>query len=329
MAADTVLAIEGLALEARIRRTIARPVADAHVEVRAGEIVGLVGESGSGKTLTALSALRLLPDNIEIAAGRVEVGGQDVRALDEAGLAALRGSVAGMVFQDPIGSLNPSLTIGRQVAEVVRIHQHADRAAADARAVEALGLVGFPHARERFDAYPHQLSGGLRQRVMIAMAIANEPRLVIADEPTTALDVTVQAQILELLQSLVAELGIGVLLITHDLGVIANAADRVTVMYGGRTVEQCSTLEAFRDMRHPYTEALVASAPTLVGSEDTVLRGIPGAPPDPTRPEPGCPFAPRCLRALAGCVDAPPAFTTIGDGRALACINPVSAVARV
>ncbi|MEI6689537.1 MAG: ABC transporter ATP-binding protein [Thermoleophilia bacterium] len=327
MAADTVLAIEGLALDARIRRAIARPVAEAHVEVRAGEIVGLVGESGSGKTLTALSALRLLPDNIEIAAGRIEVGGQDVRALDDAGLAALRGSVAGMVFQDPIGSLNPSMTIGRQVAEGVRIHQGVDRAAAAARAVEALGLVGFPHARERFDAYPHQLSGGLRQRVMIAMAIANEPRLVIADEPTTALDVTVQAQILELLQSLVAELGIGVLLITHDLGVIANAADRVTVMYGGRTVEQCSTLHAFGDMRHPYTEALVASAPTLEGSEATVLRGIPGAPPDPTRPEPGCPFAPRCTRVTAECTVVPPAYEEIGEGRSLACIHPVPAAA--
>ena len=329
MAADIVLTIEGLVLRARIRQTTAEPVADAHVEVRAGEIVGLVGESGSGKTLTALSALRLLPDNVEIAAGRIEVAGQDVRTLDEAGLAGLRGSVVGMVFQDPIGSLNPSMTIGRQVAEVVRIHRRAGRAAADARAVETLGLVGFPHAHERFDAYPHQLSGGLRQRVMIAMAIANEPRLVIADEPTTALDVTVQAQILELLQSLVAELGIGVLLITHDLGVIANATDRVTVMYGGRTVEHCSTIAAFRDMRHPYTEALVASAPTLEGSAATVLRGIPGAPPEPTRPEPGCPFAPRCTRVLAGCVAAPPAFTAIGEGRALACSNPVPSVARV
>jgi oligopeptide/dipeptide ABC transporter ATP-binding protein len=164
---------------------------------------------------------------------------------------------------------------------------------------------------------------------MIAMAIANEPRLVIADEPTTALDVTVQAQILELLQSLVAELGIGVLLITHDLGVIANAADRVTVMYGGRTVERCSTLEAFRDMRHPYTEALVASAPTLEDAAGAVLRGIPGAPPDPRSPEPGCPFAPRCTRSLDACVAAPPAFASIGEDRALACINPVPAAARV
>ncbi|MGI9116606.1 MAG: ABC transporter ATP-binding protein [Gaiellales bacterium] len=329
MAADTVLAIEGLALEARIRRSIARPVADAHVHVRAGEIVGLVGESGSGKTLTALAALRLLPDNVTIAEGRVEVGGQDVRALDEAGLARVRGAVAGMVFQDPIGSLNPSLTIGRQVAEAVRIHGGVDRAAADARAIEALGLVGFPRARERFDAYPHQLSGGLRQRVMIAMAIANEPRLVIADEPTTALDVTVQAQILELLQGLVGELGVGVLLITHDLGVVASAADRVTVMYGGRTVEQCAVDEAFADMRHPYTEALVASAPTLSGSEETVLRGIPGAPPDPTHPEPGCPFAPRCTRVLPACAAEPPALAAIGEGRALACINPVPEAARV
>ena len=321
-AARTVLSIQNLALEATIRRGTAYPVTDAHVTVNAGEIVGLVGESGSGKTLTALAALSLLPANITRSAGDIYVAGHDVTSLDEHELSRLRGSAAAMVFQDSLSSLNPSMTIGRQVAESVLIHNPVDRATADKRALEALDHVGFPRAHERFGAYPHQLSGGLRQRVAIAMAIVNRPALLIADEPTTALDVTVQAQILELLRTLVDDLDMGVLLITHDLGVIATTADRVTVMYGGRTVEEATTTEAFFAMRHPYTEALVGSAPTLSDPADLVLRGIPGAPPDPRDPEPGCPFAPRCSYVTDICLTTPPPLNS-ADGHSFACYNPV------
>jgi len=322
--ASTVLSIRGLTLEATIRRGTVLPVTDAHVTVRAGEIVGLVGESGSGKTLTALSTLSLLPSNIRRTAGTIEVTGRDITTLNEHELAALRGSAAAMVFQDSLSSLNPTMTIGKQVAEAVSIHQNLDRVDANNLALTALDQVGFPQAKDRFDSYPHQLSGGLRQRVAIAMAIVNRPSLLIADEPTTALDVTVQAQILELLRSLVNDLGMGVLLITHDLGVIATTADRVNVMYGGRTVEESSVLDTFTDMHHPYTEALVASAPTLTDSADVVLRGIPGSPPDPRNPEPGCPFAPRCSYVTDICLTtAPPLISA--DDRAMACYHPVGA----
>jgi oligopeptide/dipeptide ABC transporter ATP-binding protein len=322
--ASTVLSIRGLTLEATIRKGSIFPVTDAHVTVRPGEIVGLVGESGSGKTLTALSALSLLPSNIRRTAGTIEIIGRDTSAMNEHELSSLRGSAAAMVFQDSLSSLNPSMTIGKQVAEAVRIHQDIDRAQANELALTALDQVGFPQAKQRFDSYPHQLSGGLRQRVAIAMAIVNRPSLLIADEPTTALDVTVQAQILELLRSLVNDLGMGVLLITHDLGVIATTADRVNVMYGGRTVEQASVLDTFTAMGHPYTEALVASAPTLTDASDVVLRGIAGSPPDPREPEPGCPFAPRCSYVTEICVTTPPPLIS-ADDRALACYHRVGA----
>ncbi len=320
--ASPVLSIRGLALEASLRHGTASPVADANITVRAGEIVGLVGESGSGKTLTALATLSLLPPNIVRTTGRIEVVGRDINAMNEHELAGLRGTAASMVFQDSLSSLNPTMTIGKQVAEAVTIHQKLDRGKAERLAKDALGQVGFPAVKQRFDSYPHQLSGGLRQRVAIAMAIVNRPALLIADEPTTALDVTVQAQILELLRSLVDELAMGVLLITHDLGVIATTADRVNVMYGGRTVEDCSVTDAFDAMRHPYTQALVASAPTLSDSAEVVLRGIAGSPPDPTKPEPGCPFAPRCSQPIDICVTAPPPIV-INEDRSLACYNPV------
>jgi oligopeptide/dipeptide ABC transporter ATP-binding protein len=317
-----VLSIRNLALQATIRRGLAYPVTDAHVHVNAGEIVGLVGESGSGKTLTALAALNLLPANIRRTAGEIHVNGIDVTTLKERELARLRGSAAAMVFQDSLSALNPSMSVGRQVAESVLIHEPVTRAVARDRAIEALEQVGFPQPSQRFDSYPHQLSGGLRQRVAVAMAIVNRPALLIADEPTTALDVTVQAQILELLRSLAAELDLGVLLITHDLGVVATTADRVTVMYGGRTVEEASTTSAFFSMRHPYTEALVSSAPTLSDPADLVLRGIPGSPPDPRDPEPGCPFAPRCSYVIDVCRTAPPTLQS-EDARSFACYSPV------
>jgi oligopeptide/dipeptide ABC transporter ATP-binding protein len=243
--------------------------------------------------------------------------------LNESELSSVRGGVVGMVFQDSLASLNPTKTVGQQVAEAVRLHDSVTRAQAEAKAVEVLGDVGLPQPRERFRSYPHQLSGGMRQRVAIAMAIACEPQLVIADEPTTALDVTVQAQILTLLRSLVDDRRMALLLITHDLGVVANVADRATVMYGGRTVEDCSVIDAFEAMRHPYTQALVASAPRLSGV-DSVSDGIPGAPPNPAQPEPGCPFEPRCSFAQADCVVTPPPFITVDNGHQLACFHPLA-----
>ena len=320
---DLVLAVTGLSLVADVRGQSVFPVTDAHVEVRAGEVVGLVGESGSGKTLTALAIPRLLPDNVRHAGGQISVAGNDVATLTESQLSRMRGGVVGMVFQDSLGSLNPTMTVGRQVAEVIRLHEAATRAQAEVKAISVLGDVGLPQPRERYDSYPHQLSGGMRQRVAIAMAVACEPLLVIADEPTTALDVTVQAQILALLRQLVDDRGMGVLLITHDLGVVANVADRTTVMYGGRTIEDCTVLDTFEAMRHPYTQALVASAPTLSG-DDRNSGGIPGAPPDPSHPEPGCPFEPRCSYSQPDCQVTPPPYLTAPNGHRLACFHPLT-----
>jgi len=227
------------------------------------------------------------------------------------------------VFQDSLASLNPTVTIGKQVTEVIRLHTQLSKEQAVNQALDVLGSVGLPQPRERFDSFPHQLSGGMRQRVAIAMAIACEPHLVIADEPTTALDVTVQAQILELLRTLVDERGIGVLLITHDLGVVASVADRTTVMYGGRTIETCSVIDAFEATQHPYTQALVASAPTLTGGQRT-SGGISGSPPDPSRPEPGCPFSPRCAYATDKCRTSLPPLMHGDNGHCVACFHPVS-----
>jgi oligopeptide/dipeptide ABC transporter ATP-binding protein len=317
-----ILSIEGLSLAAEVRGKMVAPVTDAHITVHSGQIVGLVGESGSGKTLTALTVPQLLPENVRVTGGSVTVAGHDMLSLTESELTAMRGAAIGMVFQDSLASLNPTVSIGKQVAEVIRLHNHSSKQQATSQALETLGSVGLPQPRERFDAFPHQLSGGMRQRVAIAMAIACEPHLVIADEPTTALDVTVQAQILELLRSLADERNIGVLLITHDLGVIGSVADRATAMYGGRTVESSSVLDAFEDTRHPYTHALVGSAPTLTGAK-SANRGIQGSPPDVSRPEPGCPFAPRCAHVQSDCLVIPPALTTISDSHLVACFHPL------
>ena len=319
---DVVLEIDDLVLTASLRRTTFTPVTDARLRVGAGEVVGLVGESGSGKSLTALAALALLPDNVSQTSGTVRVVGLDVADLDQSGLSQMRGGEAAIVFQDSLSSLNPTMTIGRQVEETVRLHRGLSRSEARPIALEALEHVGFPQPVERYGSYPHELSGGLRQRVAIAMAIAARPKLLIADEPTTALDVTIQAQILQLLARLAKELDMGVLLITHDLGVIAAVTDRVVVMYAGRTVESCTTLEAFESPRHPYTAALVDSAPRINGPADAVLNGIPGSLPDPRNPEPGCPYAPRCQRVLDRCTKTAPLLEEAA-GRMLACYNPV------
>jgi len=320
--AQVVLEIADLALAATVRRSTFEPVAQADLTVRAGQVVGLVGESGSGKTLTALAALALLPSNVQVVRGSVTVAGHDLADLGETELAGLRGGTAAIVFQDSLGSLNPTMTIGQQVSEMVRLHGDVGRAGARDRALEALDQVGFPQPRARYGAYPHQLSGGQRQRAAIAMAIAGRPKLLVADEPTSALDVTIQAQILELLSRLARELGMGVLLITHDLGVVAAVADRVSVMYGGRTMEVGDTTAVFGAPDHPYTQALMGSAATLTRATGE-LRGIAGLPPDPRAPEPGCPFGPRCARATDICRMVPPALLPGWTGRLVACYHPV------
>jgi len=270
-------------------------------EVQPGETVGIVGESGCGKTMAAMSIMRLLPRNAFIASGEVRFGGRDLTKVSDAELRKVRGNDIGMVFQDPMTSLNPTMMIGKQIAEGVLIHRDVSKDDAMKRAAEVLEMVGLPRPAERLKDYPHQLSGGLRQRVMIAMALACEPKLLIADEPTTALDVTIQAQILRLLDQLKKELHMGIILITHDMGVIAGRADRVVVMYAGQKIETAETVELFTHVRHPYTEALLASIPKLDQDRSQVLYSIPGLPPDLRRPSLACRFAPRCAFATDQC----------------------------
>jgi peptide/nickel transport system ATP-binding protein len=296
------------------------------LSVAPGECLGIVGESGCGKTMTALSVMRLLPNGGHITGGRIMVDGVDLAGLGESQMEKIRGNQVGMVFQDPLTSLNPTMTIGDQIAESVRIHRGASRSAAMDRAIEVLGLVGMPRPAERVSQYPHQLSGGMRQRVMIAMALACEPKLLIADEPTTALDVTIQKQILELIDSLRSRLNMAVILVTHDLGVIAGRADRVAVMYAGRVVETCPTTELFATPRHPYTEALFAALPekaAMTGPAVHRLYNIPGQPPDLTEPPPGCKFAARCQYAQDQCRSEEPAITASSESHAYRCFFPV------
>ncbi|HEX7122164.1 MAG TPA: ABC transporter ATP-binding protein, partial [Gemmatimonadaceae bacterium] len=296
---------------------VARAVDGVSFTIDAGQTVGLVGESGCGKSVTALSLLRLIepPGRIE-PGSRVLFDGRDLLALDEERMRRIRGNRIAMVFQEPMTALNPVFTIGDQVAEVARVHAGASRRAAWERAVEMLALVGIPDPRERAKSYPHQLSGGMRQRVLIAMALVMEPRLLIADEPTTALDVTIQAQILELLADLQQRLGLAILLITHDLGVIAEVASRVLVMYGGLIVEEAPVRELFANPRHPYTQGLLAAMPRL-GQQRERLMVIPGTVPPPTAWPTGCRFRDRCAFAWDRCeAEAPPLYDVRADHRA-------------
>ncbi len=295
-------------------------------DLRPGEILGLVGESGSGKTATALSILRLLPSPPGvIAGGAIWFEGQDLLTLPLSGMRAVRGAGISMVFQNPMSSLDPTTTIGRSLTEAIRAHQKVSRRAARARAIELLDLVGIPAAASRLDHHPHEFSGGMNQRVMIAMALAGEPKLLIADEPTTALDVSVQAQILELLASLRERLNMAVLLITHDLGVVADLCDRVLVMYGGRIVEQARIHDLYVSPRHPYTSGLLASVPTLAGAAERLVP-IPGVPPSLRAMPTGCVFHPRCAHARPECTTGAIPLRALGEDREVRCIREAEIV---
>jgi oligopeptide/dipeptide ABC transporter ATP-binding protein len=292
--------------------------------VERGETVAIVGESGSGKTASALSILRLIPDPPgRITEGRIIFDGRDLLRLTDEEIRQVRGGEIGMIFQEPMTSLNPVLTIGRQITETLEQHRGADRASAQRRAVELLGLVGIADPERRLKQYPHQLSGGMRQRIMIAIALACDPKMIIADEPTTALDVTIQAQILELMKQLTHRLDVALIIITHNLGVVARYANRVNVMYAGRIVESGPAVEIYHNPRHPYTMALLRSVPRLDQPRRARLDPVEGQPPDLTRLDGGCSFRPRCRFAVEACARSrPPLEPAAGDeGHLAACFR--------
>ncbi|KPL52006.1 hypothetical protein ABB55_07005 [Prosthecomicrobium hirschii] len=301
-------------------RRMVEAVRGISLAVRPGEAVGIVGESGSGKSLGMLAVMRLLAGGARITGGRILFDGEDLAAAPERRMAALRGRDIAMVFQDPQSSLNPALSIGRQIVDVVVAHQAVSRGRAAEIAVDALERVGIRDASARLGAYPHEFSGGMRQRVLIAMAIACRPRLLIADEPTTALDVTVQAQIVDLIAELRRDLGLAVLFISHNLQLVAEIVDRVVVLYGGKLVEDADVFAIEDSPRHPYTRLLKACVPSLTAPPGPLF-AIDGAPPRLGAMPPGCPFAPRCPRALPRCAAEMPPLT-VEDGRRLACWNP-------
>jgi oligopeptide/dipeptide ABC transporter ATP-binding protein len=314
-----VLAIEDLRIWFKTRAGDVKAVDGVTLTIAPGEVVGLVGESGSGKSVTARSIMRLVPAPPgRHVGGAVRFRGQDLYALSEGEMQDLRGGRIAMIFQDPMTFLNPLYTVGDQVSEAILRHQHADRKKARQQVIDLFRTVGIPNAEERFDAYPHQLSGGLRQRVMIAMALSSRPDLLIADEPTTALDVTIQAQILVLLRQLQAETGMSVLLITHDLGVVAEMCDSVAVMYAGQIVEQAPVEILFANPAHPYTAGLMAAIPRADDPNAAPLP-IPGAPPDMARPPAGCRFNPRCPWAQEICRTDVPTLRDIAPNHRSAC----------
>jgi oligopeptide/dipeptide ABC transporter ATP-binding protein len=323
-----VLQISDLSTHIQLTRSVVQAVGGISLTIEPGETLGLVGESGCGKSMTGLSIMGLLPPGGSIVGGSIKLDGRELVGLPASDLREIRGNDIAMIFQDPLTSLDPTKTIGYQVAEPLRLHLGASKAAAMDRAAEVLGLVGMPRPRERLGDYPHQLSGGLRQRVMIAMALACEPKLLIADEPTTALDVTIQAQILALLRDLSERLGMAMLLITHDMGVIAGNADRVQVMYAGRMVETAAAGTLFRRMRHPYTRALLASIPRLSQDSNQPLLSIGGLPPDLSDPPAGCRFAPRCGRATDQCRTSEPPLSGESQQHLFACWHPVAGPAQ-
>src|SRR5512132_1112131 len=299
---------------------LVRAVDGVSWDINEGETVALVGESGCGKSVSALSVMQLVaPPAGRIESGRILFKGRDLLALGEPEMNAIRGCEIAMVFQEPMTSLNPVLTIGRQLTEGLEIHLKLTPAQASARAVELLAMVGIPDPQRRLAQYPHHFSGGMRQRMMIAMALACNPSLILADEPTTALDVTIQAQILELLRDLARRLGVAMLIITHNLGVVARYADRVNVMYAGRIIERASAAELYAHPRHPYTLGLLRSVPRLDEPRRARLAPIEGQPPDMTRLPPGCSFAPRCAFRVERCSEEAPPLEAVSPGHLSAC----------
>lgn len=315
-----LLQVDDLKTEFVTEEGVVHAVRGVSLRLEEGEALGLVGESGSGKSVTALSIMGLVKPPGRVTSGSIWFEGRDLRRLSNNEMRKIRGRRIAMIFQDPMSSLNPVLTIGRQMTESLEVHLGLGRAAAENRAIEYLGIVGIPAPRKRFHDHPHQFSGGMRQRVMIAMALSCEPSLLIADEPTTALDVTIQAQILELLARLQADMGLGLILITHDLGVVAGITKRVNVMYAGMVVEKAPMREVFKDPRHPYTLGLLASVPRLEGDRTEELPTIPGSPPDLMEPPPGCPFWARCsFRLDDRCETVVPALREVKAGHSVAC----------
>jgi peptide/nickel transport system ATP-binding protein len=323
--AQPLLEVEGLQTVFRTRDGIVRAVDDFSCTIAAGETLGVVGESGCGKSVTALSILRLIDKRGgTITGGAIRFRGQDLALLKEAEMRRIRGNRISMIFQEPMTSLNPVLTIGRQISESITLHLGASKREARAQAVELLAKVRIPDPQRRFDEYPHQLSGGMRQRAMIAIALACRPALLIADEPTTALDVTIQAQIIDLLKSLQQEFGMAILLITHDLGLVSEAADRAVVMYAGKVVEQGPVAGVLEAPMHPYTRGLLAARPALnntAGDGSERLAEIPGTVPVMRRPAAACTFAPRCFAASDQCRGQLPLAETIGAGHSVSCFN--------
>jgi len=298
-----------------------RAVDGVSFAVEPGKLMGLVGESGSGKTASALSIVRLLPESARVTGGAVLFEGRDLLKLSEAEMRAVRGAKIAMIFQEPMTSLNPVFTIGNQIGEAVRLHQRTSRRETLERTIEALRMVGIADPERRVNDYPHQLSGGMRQRVMIATALACNPRLLIADEPTTALDVTIQAQILDLIRELQTRLGLAVILVTHDLGIVAQYADDVTILYAARVMEQAPSAELFKNPLNPYTRGLLESIPGLGGEHSRRLRAIPGTIPSALRPPPGCRFNPRCPMAIADCARIDPPLAPRVPRHLVACIR--------
>jgi len=317
-----LLEVENLQTHFRTPDGVNRAVDGVSFHVDDAETLAVVGESGCGKSVTANSILRLVPEPPGKIAGSIKFQGRELLTLPERTMRAIRGNDIGMIFQEPMTSLNPVLTVARQLGETLRLHEGLDRKAAEARAIEMLDLVGIPEPRRRVRNYPHQLSGGMRQRVMIAMALACSPKLLIADEPTTALDVTIQAQILELMADLKRRTRTAIILITHDLGVVAEFAQRVMVMYAGRKVEEASVVDLFRTPRHPYTQGLIGAVPKLGSSlegEETRLAEIPGIVPSLKQRIQGCVFAGRCPRVTEICRNVAPVLETKAPGHVAAC----------
>ncbi len=312
-----LLKVDNLNVAFHSKESVVRAVTDVSFEISPGEVLSVVGESGSGKSVTALALMRLHPRNTEIT-GDVVFNGVDILALSEDEMRAIRGRDIAMIFQDPMTALNPVFTVGSQIVENIRQHSDASKEEAWNRTVDLLQLVGVPEPKQRASQYPHEYSGGMRQRAMIAMAIANDPKLLIADEPTTALDVTVQAQVMEVLHDVQEATGSAMMLITHDLGLVAGSADRVQVMYASRLMETGDVDEIFYESRNPYTRALLESIPDLEGTKDT-LEPIPGNPPSLTNPPAGCPYRPRCAMAAEVCSESVPELLQIAGQHATRC----------